>query len=176
VDSSVDYKMTAERLVWGKCMNMGQSCIAPDYVVCSKAVEAELVKHCKLTMDAWYGSDWKKAKDLARIVNLRHFNRIKRLIHGTKRGKVVMGGEDDEQALWIQPTLVGRSIVVDSLLLSWGLIIFLTTVDCSEDDEIMEEEIFGPVLAFYTVDTEDEAIQFINSRWVSFRCHGDEFF
>jgi len=107
VDSSANLRMTAERLVWGKCMNMGQSCIAPDYVLCTKEVESELIKECRLTMDRWYGNDWKSATDLARIVNTRHFDRVVRLIESCGRGKVAMGGGHDRDGLWIEPTIVG---------------------------------------------------------------------
>jgi len=109
VDNTVNYSMTAKRLMWGKCMNMGQTCVAPDFIICSKEVEVNLVRECKKILNEWYGKDWRQTEDLARIVNLKHFNRINNLVQSAvdNGATVAMGGEKDPSDLWIQPTIVG---------------------------------------------------------------------
>lgn len=79
--------------------------MAPDYVICTKSMETKFLTAAKLAMDEWYGPDWKKAEDLARIVNLRHFHRVKDLL--LSGGEVGLGGKWDEEELWIEPSVVG---------------------------------------------------------------------
>lgn len=98
-------------------------------------------------MKEWYGDNWKVVPDLARIVNKKHFNRLVNLIK-TASGTIIMGGEYDEQDLWIKPTVI---------------------VGVKPDDPIMNEEVFGPVLPIMLLDESpdcglEEAVQFINSR------------
>lgn len=97
--------MAAQRIMWGKCMNMGQTCIAPDYVLCTQDVEDKLVAEIKKAMFQWYGTDWQGQPDLARLINKRHFQRQVNFLHS---GKVVLGGNYDEKDLWVEPTVLGK--------------------------------------------------------------------
>ena len=82
--------MAAKRLLWGKVINLGQTCIAPDYVLCSKATEAKLVTEFRSLLKEWFGDRPKESKDMCRIVTDRHFERLLKLLKSTK-GKVILG-------------------------------------------------------------------------------------
>ncbi|ODM94479.1 Aldehyde dehydrogenase family 3 member B1 [Orchesella cincta] len=147
IDDTVDYAITAKRILWGKCMNMGQTCVAPDYIVCTQKVASKLIPHFPAIMHEWYGDNWKAVPDLARIVNKKHFNRVLNLIK-TASGQIIMGGETDESDLWIKPTII---------------------VGVKPEDPIMNEEVFGPVLPIMILEESndcglEQAIEFINSR------------
>jgi len=147
IDESVDFAITAKRILWGKCMNMGQTCVAPDYILCTQNVARKLLPHFPTCMNEWYGDNWKNKPDLARIVNKKHFQRLMHLIKSSS-GTIIMGGEYDEQDLWIKPTVI---------------------VGVKPTDPIMNEEVFGPVLPIMFLDQSsdcglEQAIEFINTR------------
>merc|ERR1719167_1968946 len=123
-------------------INLGQTCIAPDYLLCTRDIQDKFVAAFKARVKQWYGEDPKSSPDLCRIVNSRHFSRLSGLLAATK-GKPVVGGEVDEEQLYIAPTV-------------------LTGV--SPDEPVMQEENFGPILPIITVATRHEAIDFINKR------------
>jgi aldehyde dehydrogenase (NAD+) len=139
IDESADFFIASKRILWGKFMNLGQTCIAPDYILCSKAAEADFLQVANKVMEEWYGDNLQANPDIPRIVNERHFNRLKKLLDTTK-GKIVFGGQTDIKDLWIEPTIIA---------------------DVLADDALMEEEIFGPVLPIVTVNGVEEAIKFI---------------
>uniref|UniRef100_A0A8C3CP99 Aldehyde dehydrogenase n=1 Tax=Cairina moschata TaxID=8855 RepID=A0A8C3CP99_CAIMO len=128
------------RITWGKYMNCGQTCIAPDYILCEPSIQSQVVENIKATLQEFYGEDVKKSPDYERIVNKRHFRRIVSLLEGQK---IAHGGETDEASCFIAPTIL---------------------TDVSAESKVMEEEIFGPVLPIVSVKGVDEAIEFINSR------------
>lgn len=140
VDASVDCDKVARCLIWGKMMNAGQNCAAPDYVLCRKEVLAKLVEAIKKTVAHFYGNDPKQSQHFGRIVNKEEFQRVAALIEASK---VVVGGDVDEEQLYIAPTVM---------------------TNVSAADAIMQEEVFGPVLPIMTVSTMDEAVLFINAR------------
>ncbi|KAL0278233.1 UNVERIFIED_CONTAM: hypothetical protein PYX00_000109 [Menopon gallinae] len=140
IDSTVNMRKTTERVLWGKLINAGQTCIAPDYVLCSKNVQTEFVKEAKDVLKKWYGEDMKQSPDLSRIVSDRHFQRLVKFL---KDGNIAVGGETDAAEKYISPTIL---------------------VDVKASDPIMQEEIFGPILPIVTVENAYEAIKFINSR------------
>ncbi|XP_069767057.1 multidrug and toxin extrusion protein 1-like isoform X2 [Narcine bancroftii] len=140
VDTDCDLAVACRRIVWGRYTNCGQTCIAPDYILCDKSIQDELVKKMSSTITEFYGSDPQKSPDYGRIVNQRHFRRIMSLLEGVN---VAYGGENDEGDLYIAPTIV---------------------TDVDPDSKIMQEEIFGPLLPLVTVSSVDEAIAFINKR------------
>lgn len=82
IDKSANIDLTAARIMFGKMVNAGQSCIAPDYVLCSKEIQQELILSCKQIIKKWFGSDAKQSPNYGRIINERHFQRIAKLIHG----------------------------------------------------------------------------------------------
>jgi acyl-CoA reductase-like NAD-dependent aldehyde dehydrogenase len=73
IDNTVDMDTTVKRILWGKCINLGQTCIAPDYILCSKAVESSFVAKAKEVLKEWYGSNMKSSPDLCRIVSDKHY-------------------------------------------------------------------------------------------------------
>lgn len=84
IDDSSDFELAAKRIMWGKCVNLGQTCVAPDYIMCSKKVEQAFLKVALRVLNEWYGTHWKDSKDLTRIINERHFLRLRELIENTE--------------------------------------------------------------------------------------------
>lgn len=140
VDSSADIEMAARRIVFGKFLNCGQTCVAPDYLIVEKSIETVLVQAIIKEIKKQYGENVSDNPDYGKIINSTHFNRLISLID---KGKIIFGGEYNSERLQIYPTLIG---------------------DVSPDDAIMQEEIFGPLLPVITYDTTEEAIAFVNSR------------
>ncbi|KAL3841470.1 hypothetical protein ACJMK2_019611, partial [Sinanodonta woodiana] len=136
VDKDCDLGIVANRVLWGKCTNAGQTCVAPDYIMCTKETQDALVGKLKNTLREFYGDNVKTSNDYARIVNDRHFQRIKGLL--STCSEIAVGGDLDESQQYIAPTVV-------------------TNVKFT--DPVMQEEIFGPILPIVPVKDEDEAIQ-----------------
>jgi aldehyde dehydrogenase (NAD+) len=134
VHSDADLKLAARRIVFGKYLNCGQTCVAPDYILCHKAVKDRFIECLRREIDRQYGGGF-----TGRIVNRKHFDRICALID---HNKVVIGGGSDAEALQIQPT------VLDNV--TWA-------------DSVMGEEVFGPVLPVLTYDSLDDVIETVNS-------------
>ncbi|NXR11728.1 AL3A2 dehydrogenase, partial [Semnornis frantzii] len=140
IDKDCDLAVACRRITWGKYMNCGQTCIAPDYILCDPSIQSEVVENIKATLQEFYGADVKSSPDYERIINKRHFQRIVSLLEGQK---IAHGGETDEASCFIAPTIL---------------------TDVSPESKVMEEEIFGPILPIVTVKSVDEAIEFINRR------------
>ncbi|XP_073953928.1 aldehyde dehydrogenase type III isoform X1 [Choristoneura fumiferana] len=142
IDSTANLEFTVKRVLWGKFINTGQTCIAPDYVLCTKEIQDKFVEIAKKVLKEWYGENPQKSPDLCRIVNSRHFNRLQALIDASK-DKIAIGGEYDAQDKFIAPTII-------------------TNVRGS--DKVMEDEIFGPILPIVPIENAYDAIKFINDR------------
>ncbi|XP_041521058.1 aldehyde dehydrogenase family 3 member A2 isoform X1 [Microtus oregoni] len=140
IDRDCDLDVACRRITWGKYMNCGQTCIAPDYVLCEASLQDQIVQKIKETVKDFYGENIKESPDYERIINLRHFKRLQGLLEGQK---IAFGGETDEVTRYIAPTV-------------------LTDVD--PNSKVMQEEIFGPILPIVSVKNVDEAISFINDR------------
>ena len=144
VDKCADIKVAARRLAWGKTLNSGQTCIAPDYVLIHPDVKTEFVATFEAEVKALHGEDIKADKHYVRIVNDKAFERIKQYI---KDSKVLCGGSFDATQRYIEPTLLDNP---------------------APDSPVMSEEIFGPVLPVITLDSDESflatATSFINSR------------
>jgi len=140
VDKSVDVTKAAPRLVWGKFTNAGQTCIAPDYVLCHETKYNALVAQVKAEIEKFYGKDPSTSNDFGRIINSRHAQRIADLMKG---GKIEYGGEVDVSNRFISPTVI-------------------TDVDIAS--KLMQDEIFGPLLPILPIKSADAAIEFINSK------------
>ncbi|MBD1192962.1 MAG: aldehyde dehydrogenase family protein [Vulcanococcus sp. Clear-D1] len=139
-----DLEVSARRLVWGKCLNAGQTCIAPDYLLVDEAVQAPLVQRLSQRIEHCFGSEPLASPDLGSLVNQAQFERLHNLLEGARhRGQVLFGGASDADQRRIAPTLIR----VDSL-----------------DDPLMQEELFGPLLPVLSVSGLDEAIERINQR------------
>jgi len=141
VDERANIDVAARRIAWGKFINAGQTCIAPDYILVHASREQELLDALKETVERFYGDNPRDTGDLARIANTRHHQRLATLLKGDH--EVVFGGQTDEDACYIAPTLL-RGV--------------------SPDSAIMSDEIFGPILPVLTVESTQEAIDFINDR------------
>lgn len=139
VEKSADIRLAAKRIVFGKFLNCGQTCVAPDYIYCDRAVKEKLVEEIKKQIRKQFGREPLKNPDYGKIINEKHFKRILGLIDADK---VICGGASDEKMLKIEPT------VLDHVKFS---------------DAVMQEEIFGPVLPVLTYDTFDGAIENIRS-------------
>ncbi|XP_068124817.1 aldehyde dehydrogenase family 3 member A2-like isoform X2 [Hyperolius riggenbachi] len=140
IDKDCDVDIAARRITWGKFVNCGQTCIAPDYVLCEKSIQDRLVKKIKESIKEYFGENPKLSPDYERIINKNHFKRILGLLEGHN---VVIGGETDESSCYVAPTVLS---------------------DVNPDSRVMQEEIFGPVLPIITVKNVDEAIQYINGK------------
>ena len=148
VDDSADLASTANRLVWGKFVNAGQTCIAPDYVMVSEGREQALVDELRRAIAEMYGAsedDRRASPDLCRVINDRNFVRLKTMLDDSVRGgaKVEIGGGSDAAERFIAPTV-------------------LTHV--TPDAPVMAEEIFGPILPILTYKALDEVPPFIAAR------------
>ena len=139
-----DLAVTSRRLIWGKSLNAGQTCIAPDYLLVERGVEAELVERLQARIESCFGADPLQSPDLGSIVNATQFQRLQGLLEGARnRGQLIAGGQSDPARRRIAPSLIR----VDSL-----------------DDPLMQEELFGPLLPVLAVEHLDQAINLINQR------------
>ncbi|XP_035510267.1 aldehyde dehydrogenase family 3 member B1 [Morone saxatilis] len=138
----VNIEVAARRLAWAKFFNAGQSCVAPDYVLCSPAARDALLPALREALEDFYSKEPQTCPDLSRIVSPRHWTRLMDLL-GRSSGKVVVGGESNQEDKYIAPTVV---------------------VDVAEDDALMQEEIFGPILPILTVESLEKGIELINRK------------
>ncbi|KAB0400018.1 hypothetical protein E2I00_017960 [Balaenoptera physalus] len=115
VDKDCDLDVACRRITWGKYMNCGQTCIAPDYVLCEPSLQDLIVQKVKEAVKEFYGENIKESPDYERIINLRHFKRIRSLLEGQK---IAFGGETDEATRYIAPTILTdpRGFVVGEVL------------------------------------------------------------
>ncbi len=143
VAADADVEVAARRIAWGKFVNAGQTCIAPDYVLVERPVRDRLVAQIGNAVTEFYGKDPHTSADYGRIVNDDHFKRISNLLDGEHAGTVEVGGIIDPTDRYIAPTVL---------------------VGTAPDAAIMNEEIFGPVLPVLAVESVDEAIDFVNGR------------
>lgn len=143
IDKGINLKKSAANSVWGKFFNAGQTCIAPDYLLVHQSIVEDYVVELKAAIVQFYGKDARSSDSLARIISDRHFQRIKALIDDAvaKGATVAHGGQTDAAERFIAPTIL---------------------TGATEDMDIMQEEIFGPVWPVMTYKNLDEAIQIIN--------------
>ncbi|KAJ8937916.1 hypothetical protein NQ314_011658 [Rhamnusium bicolor] len=140
LDESADINVSTRRIIWGKLLNAGQTCVAPDYLLCTKNVQEMFLQEAKKVITEFYGSDPKASPDSCKIITERHF---KRLIEFIKPENIALGGESNVLERILNPTIL---------------------INVSPDDPVMREEIFGPILPIVNVKDVEEAVQFINSR------------
>lgn len=140
VDKSADVRLAAKRVAWGKSLNAGQTCIAPDYLLIHEDVKMEFVEEFRRAMAELHGDDAQLSKHYVRLVSDKAFERVSGYL---SEGRVLAGGRVDAADRYIEPTLLD---------------------DVSLDSAVMTTEIFGPVLPMITVKSVDEAIAFVNDR------------
>lgn len=139
VDKTAKLNLAVRRIVFGKFLNCGQTCVAPDYIYCDASIQDDLMKALIREIKRQFGADVLANSDYGKIINRKHFERICRLI---PQEKVVYGGKIDKETLRISPTILS---------------------DITWDDAVMQEEIFGPVLPILTYENIEDALQQINA-------------
>ncbi|MDR2679206.1 MAG: aldehyde dehydrogenase family protein [Tannerella sp.] len=140
VDKSADIGRSVASICWGKFINAGQTCVAPDYIWVHKEVKERLVEALKNQIKAFYGEDIKNNADFGRIINKRRFEQLQELM---KEGTIVFGGETDESRLFMSPTIIDG--------ITW-------------ESKIMQEEVFGPILPVLTFENVDEIVKTLAGR------------
>ncbi len=140
VDQDCDFQKAARRITWGKFLNAGQTCVAPDYLLVQENAKDRLISHIQECIPEFYGDNPQESKDYGRIINVNHFDRLCELLG---QGEVVFGGKTDRERLYISPTLIDK---------------------VPEDAKVMKEEIFGPLLPVVEFGHVSEAVDFVNKR------------
>ena len=140
VDKSADIERSVPTICWGKLLNSGQTCTAPDYIWVHKEVKDRLIEALIKQIKLFYGDDIKNNTDYGRIINQKHFERLQGLLEGCH---IVFGGDTDESQRFISPT------IIDSV--TW-------------DDKIMQEEIFGPIFPIMTFERLDDVVKELSRR------------
>lgn len=139
VDKTANIRLAAKRIVFGKYLNCGQTCVAPDYIYCEKSIKDKLLREMKRQITHQFGSMPLANQDYGKIINKKHFQRLLGLID---KEKIAVGGRSDSNTLQIEPTVMDHVTFADA---------------------VMQEEIFGPILPILTFDTLDEAIRNLQS-------------
>lgn len=139
VDHTAKIPLAAKRIVFGKYLNCGQTCVAPDYILCDRRICQDLIEAIKKEIRIQFGKNPLKNPDYGKIINEKHFQRLLGLI---QKDKLVCGGQSDSSALRIAPSVMR---------------------DVTWEDAVMEDEIFGPILPVLTYDSLDEAIRTVES-------------
>ena len=140
VDEGADLKLAARRIAWGKTLNAGQTCIAPDYLLIHKSLQQQFVEEFKLAVERLHGRDPRQSEHYVRLVSDRAFDRVAAYLQD---GRVVAGGTINRAERYIEPTLLA---------------------DVSPSAAVMQEEIFGPVLPMITFENRDEVKRFVAER------------
>ena len=140
VDAKTHLEYTARRIVWGKFMNAGQTCVAPDYLLVDRKIKEDLLEQIKKCISEFYGENPEKSPDYARIINQKHFNRLCKFLDN---GEIVIGGDTNPSERYMAPTLIEG--------VGW-------------QDAVMQEEIFGPILPVIEYTELTEAIALVNAK------------
>ena len=140
VEKTANLKLAAKRIVFGKYLNCGQTCVAPDYILCDSSIREPLIAELKKQIEKQYGQAPLSNTQYGKIINEKHFQRVCGLIDPAK---VIHGGSSDPKTLKIEPTILNN--------ITW-------------EDACMQEEIFGPILPVLTYDSLEDAIQTVNSK------------
>ena len=139
IGGEVNIDLVVRRIVWGKFYNVGQTCVAPDYLLVEKRHSKELLERIKFYVEKFYGKNPQDSCDYGRIISARHFARLNHLLEGVE---ILLGGERDEKQLYFAPTILKTS----------------------ENAPVMQEEIFGPLLPVFEIEDARQAVDFINKR------------
>ncbi|WP_339918231.1 aldehyde dehydrogenase [Yeosuana marina] len=139
IDESANIKLAAKRIAWGKFLNAGQTCIAPDYILIHNSVKQEFTKALRDEIELFYSKNPEESEDFARIINTGNFKRLANILDNEH---IVIGGETNEDDLFIAPTVVDEPSI---------------------DSEVMKDEIFGPILPILSYSNEDDINKIIRT-------------
>ncbi|GMQ59318.1 aldehyde dehydrogenase [Vallitalea sediminicola] len=140
VDETANIKIAAKRIIWGKLVNAGQTCVAPDYILAHRNIKKQLVEELKNVITSYYGENIYESPDLPRIVNEKHYKRLSSLIN---KDKVVFGGKTAAEDNYIEPTIMDN--------ITW-------------EDDVMKEEIFGPLIPILEFDKIKDVVSLLNEK------------
>lgn len=140
VHKDANPELAARRIIWGKCLNSGQTCVAPDYLLVHRDIKDRVISAMKTSIIEFFGEKPCQSPEYPKIINEKHFNRLKGLLSD---GRILVGGDVNEATHQIAPTIVDQ--------ITW-------------ESPVMQEEIFGPILPVLTFDDIDEVIAAVNSR------------
>ena len=138
IDDTIDLRLASRRIVWGKFINAGQTCIAPDFLIVKRNIKDKLITHLSEEIEKAYGKDPKQSEDYPRIVNKTNLSRLSNMIKDTK---ILFGGEYDIETRYFSPTIIDEPRI---------------------DSPIMDEEIFGPILPIISYDKENQIEELIS--------------
>lgn len=139
IDDTSNLKVAAERIAFGKFMNAGQTCVAPDYILIDNEIKMKFVEALQATIQEFYGAQIEQCEDFGRIVNDNHFNRLVNIIEDSRQ-QVIYGGESNADELFVAPTII---------------------LDPKLSDSVMQQEIFGPILPIIGYDTFNEVYDIV---------------
>lgn len=145
IDKTADIDKAAKKIIWGKFLNAGQICVAPDYVLIDESIESKFLQLCKKWLKTFYSEQPENSESYARIVTQKHFERLNAHIENAKTldATIEVGGESNSASKYIAPTIIS---------------------DLKDKATLLQDEIFGPILPIVTYNTLDEAIDYINSK------------
>lgn len=143
IDETANLKLAVSRVVHSKLINTGQTCIAPDYVFVHKAIFSDFVKQFEVEEQKLYSKQSETSSDYGRVINQKHFSRLKALLSDLETSEIELGGQTNESDLYFQPTLVTPK---------------------SSSSKIKKEEIFGPILAVYSFEDLNEVVNYVNEK------------
>lgn len=148
IDRTADLQDAAQKIIWGKFVNCGQTCIAPDYILVQEDIKEEFIMQAKIQIQQYYDPHFKgieRSPDYARIINLKHFERLQNMLHDAleKGGKISFGGKTETASKYFEPTLLR---------------------DINAEMSVFQEEIFGPILPILSYKDVQAAIDLINAR------------
>jgi len=139
IDETANLKLAAKRIVWGKFLNAGQTCIAPDYILIHHAIKEKFIKYLDKEIEAAYSKNPEKSEDYARIINVKNFTRLANMLNNET---IAIGGETNENELFISPTIIDEP---------------------SLDSAVMQDEIFGPILPILSYKNEEDINHIISN-------------
>jgi len=145
VDKTANINKAAKKIMWGKCLNSGQICVSPDYVLIDESVKSEFIDSCKKWLHVFYNENPKASDSYGRIVTDKHFERLSSYLENAKtlNAKFEVGGQTDTATRYIEPTIIS---------------------DLKPEAKLLNEEIFGPILPIVIYESLDMAIAYINSK------------
>ncbi|WP_296382103.1 aldehyde dehydrogenase family protein [Winogradskyella sp.] len=145
IDKTANIEKAAKKIIWGKYLNAGQICVAPDYVLIDESIKTEFIEACKKLMKYFYSENPKSSKSYARIVTNKHFERLSNHIKNAEslNATIEVGGQRDSDSKYIAPTIVSN---------------------LKDEASLLQDEIFGPILPIVTYNTLDDAIEYINAK------------